>query len=366
MTGLRRLIPRAVVRHLRGMQHRAQIRAIARAHAARRPVTPAPLLDVAVVIPVHDDAHRLARLLDSLRPMGLSQIVVVDDGSAVPVVATGVTLIRHDTALGPGPARSAGVAAVTASHLIFIDSDDLPTADLAGLLADLAATDPTTPDLAGPDPFDICLFKYADSRFSNPGHWGQPPWDDAFWQAAGLATGALAEAPRAVWPLLAQTANYPWNKVYRTGFLRDHDIRCATTPVHEDLTLHWLCFHHAARILTSDRVCVWHMVAADAGRQTNRRGAERLAVFDAMAPVVAVLTAPDLRCALVGFVLGLADWIRGTLDAPHHADLDAALHHWLHVTIAGWHGDIATHDPALMARIATLTAPAPNPTGPAP
>ena len=342
MSRLRRMMPRGLVRRVRNMQHRAQIRAIQRAHARALPAAPADTLPVALVIPVHNDADRLARLLDRAQAMGVfDQIVVVDDGSDLPVQADDVTLIRHDIALGPGPARNAGLAAVTAPYLLFIDSDDLPTVDLTALLADLATV----------DPFDFCLFKHADSRFSNAGHWGQPDWDETFWQDAGTAIGALQQAPRAVWSLLAQTANYPWNKVYRTAFLRDHGIGCADTPVHEDITLHWLGFVHATRVLTSDRVCVWHMIAPGAGRQTNRRGAERLAVFDALAPVVAATRDADMRAALVTFVLGLADWIKGTLDPPHHAAFDAALHDWLSGSVSGWHADIAALDPALAARI---------------
>ncbi|MBU2359083.1 MAG: glycosyltransferase [Alphaproteobacteria bacterium] len=341
MSRLRRMIPRGLKRQLRRMQHRAQIRAITRAHAKTAPQAPDLLLPTALVIPVHNDAVRLARLLAVARDMGFAQIVVVDDGSEPPVQAENVTLIRHDAPRGPGPARNAGIDAVTTPYLAFIDSDDLPTAALPALLADLAED----------ADFDICLFKHADSRFSNADHWGQPDWDEALWQAANRAIGTLAEAPCAVWPLLAQTANYPWNKVYRTAFLRDHGIRFAGTPVHEDITPHWLCFVHADRIMTSDRACVWHMIAAEEGRQTNRRGAERLAVFDALAPVVAATHQPDMRAALVTFVLGLADWIRGTLDDTHRLAFEDALHHWLTVTVAGWHADIAATDPALAARM---------------
>ena len=341
MNRLRRMVPRGLIRRVRNIQHRAQVRAIQRAHARALPAAPASTLPLALVIPVHNDADRLARLLDRAQAMGVfNQIVVIDDGSDIPVQIDDVTLIRHETPLGPGPARNAGLAAVTLPHVLFCDSDDLLLPDLAALLADLADT----------GAFDFCLFKHADSRFSNAGHWGQPDWDEAFWQDAGLAVGALQDAPRVAWPLLAQTANYPWNKIYRTAFLRDHSIGCADTPVHEDITLHWLGFAHATRILTSDRICVWHMIAG-AGRQTDRRGAERLAVFDALAPVVAATRDADMRAALVTFVLGLADWIKGTLDTAHHAAFDGALQDWLSGSVSGWNADIAAIDPVLAARI---------------
>ena len=341
MSRLRRLVPRGVKRLIRSQRQRAQVRAIHRAHARAQPPAPAPLLPTALVIPVHNDAARLMRLLAVARDIGFAQIVVVDDGSDTPVQAADVTLIRHDRPLGPGPARSAGLAQVTAPYVLFIDSDDLPTAELVPLLA----------DLAGAGPFDLCLFKHVDSRVANFGHWGQPPAEEAHWQRAGLAIGALRDAPRDSWPDLAQTTNYPWNKVYRTAFLRDHDIRCADVTLHEDIAMHWQSFLHATRILTSDRPCVWHLIDPDAARQSNRNGPERLALFDALAPVVAADLPPDLRVAFARFVLALTDWARGVVAPAHRDAFDAALSRFLSQGIRHWHADIAAADPDLMAKI---------------
>ena len=348
MSRLRRLVPRGIKRVIRTQQQRAQVRAIHRAHARAVTPPPAPLLPTALVIPVHNDAVRLARLLDVARDIGFAQIIVVDDGSDSPVVAPDVTLFRHDTALGPGPARSAGLALVTAPYVLFIDSDDLPTANLVPLLADLAERAGAR---AGAAPFDFCLFKHVDSRVANFGYWGQPDGDEAHWQRAGLSIGALRDAPPAAWPDLAQTTNYPWNKVYRTAFLTDHAIRCADVTVHEDIAMHWLSFLHATRVLTSDRACVWHMIDPDAARQSNRSGTERLALFDALAPVVVAGLPPALRVAFVRFVLALTDWARTVIAPAHHAAFDAALTQFLTDTVSDWHADIIAADPALMARI---------------
>jgi hypothetical protein len=345
MSRLRRLVPRGIKRLIRTQQQRAQVRAIHRAHARAVPPVPPPLLPTALVIPVHNDADRLASLLDVARDIGFAQIIVVDDGSDVPITAPDVTLFRHKTALGPGPARSAGLALVTAPYVLFIDSDDLPTADLVPLLA----------DLTNATPFDFCLFKHVDSRVANFGYWGQPEGDERHWQAAGLAIGALRDAPPAAWPDLAQTTNYPWNKVYRTAFLTDHNIRCADVTVHEDIALHWRSFFHASRVLTSDRTCVWHLIDPDAARQSNRSGVERLALFDALAPVVASGPPPAMRVAFVRFVLALTTWARTVMEAEHLPAFDAALTQWLTQTVHHWHADITAADPALLARMTAQT-----------
>ncbi len=95
--------------------------------------------DVAVVIPVRDDADALPATLARLGPV--AEVVVVDDGSADPGpvaravaravgdVATepgttpAVRVVRHDRSRGPGAARATGVAASSAPFVAFVDAD---------------------------------------------------------------------------------------------------------------------------------------------------------------------------------------------------------------------------------------------------
>lgn len=313
--------------------HRA---ALAAAAAAPAP----PRLAPALVIPVWNDADGLARLLDQVRRAGLfSQIVVVDDGSDCPVAqAPDLTLIRHARPMGGGVARNTGLAAVQASHVLFFDADDLPTGELADLLADLHGQD-----------FDFCLFRHADSRVAAELRRGQPDWDDVHWQASGHAIGTLAEAGAAARAHLVQTANYPWNKVYRTGFLRQHGIGCAPTMVHQDIPLHWLGFLKAGQVLVSDRICAWHQVAMAGDRLTNRTGPERLQVFEALEPVgqAAATADPAMRLALARFVPGLVDWIAARIDPALLPRLRQAEADWLTRHVAPWMDAVESADKAL-------------------
>jgi mycofactocin system glycosyltransferase len=86
--------------------------------------------DVTVVIPVKDRPEALARLLTALRAdpatAGLP-VVVVDDGSSVPVSSTpGVRVLRHDSSRGPAAARNAGLRTATTPVVAFLDSDCVP------------------------------------------------------------------------------------------------------------------------------------------------------------------------------------------------------------------------------------------------
>ena len=321
-------------------------------------------LPLALAIPVHDDRDGLLRLLTRVARLDcVAQVVVVDDGSQVPLVADelraawadDLTLLRHDLARGPGPARNAALEKVTGDHVLFIDADDLPTPELPLLLRDLATRD-----------FDFCLFQYHDTRQEQALLWGQMPWDQAIWREAHVATGALNSPAPGDTAHLVRCANYPWNKIYRTAFLRDHAIGCSDILLHEDVELHWRSFLHADTILTSDRIGVIHFVDEKGSRLTNRSDAERLAVFGPLARIATEIAAeiatemetganPGKRALLAPpfarFAAGLIAWIADNIDPQHREALNVATRAFLCDQLPPAISDEITRaDPDLVAR----------------
>lgn len=69
---------------------------------------------------------------------------------------------------------------------------------------------------------------------------------------------------------------YPWNKIYRTDFLRKHNILCSETPVHNDVRLHWLSFLYAENVQASRRIGAVHIIGDRSHHLTERKGRERL------------------------------------------------------------------------------------------
>lgn len=121
-----------------------------------------------VVIPVKDDHDGLQQTLTELRTDAgtgctpIVRIVVVDDGSAVPVTAPvradgpPVTVIRNEQPTGPGPARQRGLAQVATPLVAFVDAavavDRAGLVELASCFADEAvvAAAPRVRSLAAP------------------------------------------------------------------------------------------------------------------------------------------------------------------------------------------------------------------------
>ncbi|HEV7721322.1 MAG TPA: mycofactocin biosynthesis glycosyltransferase MftF [Iamia sp.] len=83
--------------------------------------------DVAVVIPVRGTVAELAPTLAALGPVG--EVVVVDDGSRVPIAGLGadVRILRHDRSRGPGAARETGWRATDRAVVAFVDAEVVPS-----------------------------------------------------------------------------------------------------------------------------------------------------------------------------------------------------------------------------------------------
>jgi glycosyltransferase involved in cell wall biosynthesis len=102
-------------------------------------------LPVTVVVPTKDRPAVLAQALHTvLGQRGVEvRVLVVDDGSAVPVEVADprVEVLRNERPLGPSAARNRGAAAATTRWLAFCDDDDVWSPDkLAGQLAALERT----------------------------------------------------------------------------------------------------------------------------------------------------------------------------------------------------------------------------------
>lgn len=278
-----------------------------------------------LAIPAHNDLDYLLKLLERANKLDcVAHVIVVDDGSdtaidkALLLDASGfgdeqMTLARHDSALGPGVARNHALALVKTDHVLFMDADDLPTTDLPHLLRDLRNRE-----------FDFCIFQHHDTRMNHKHRWGQMPGDQEHWRAADVDVGAISVVSDTGAARLSRTANYPWNKIYRTAFLRDNGIGCSDIPLHEDVELHWLGFLNANRILASDRIGVIHFVAEHGNRSTNRQGRERLEVFKPLKKIarqVQIGNMDHYALPFFGFSLGLIHWISNSLAPQWQRDL---------------------------------------------
>ncbi len=281
-------------------------------------------MTLALVIPVCDDVSGARAVVAQAVNLGIfAQIILCDDASEVPLAAENFDdiagldalafeLLHTETRQGAGAARNLGLAQVCTSHLLFFDADDHLLPPLADLWHRLQG-----------QMFDFCVFKHLEQRNSEMSPEGMFPEDEARWQAVGARQPLSRLEPEAA-PALARVAAYPWNKIYRTDFLRDNDISCVETLVHNDIALHWLGFMRAQIILCADLRCCAHVICQGRDHLTNRRGSVRLQVFEAVSAVLAHIgeTDHDWRFAFTCFYLDLLGWARERVQGGVLAEFD--------------------------------------------
>lgn len=236
--------------------------------------------DLAIVIPVWNLPEDLDRLLGQVADLGIfAQVVIADDASeldcgpaaspnAARLSAAGVEVLhlRSEVQRGAGHARNRGLRAVTTENVLFFDADDSLGKDLASIWDQHRDADCP----------DFTIFRHSDSRVEeSEGRSGTFRGEEVLWDRAlsGDGTRLLSLRERAD---LVMISAYPWNKIYRTGFLRDHDITCSETPVHNDIRLHWLSFLKAGRIQAARGIGAVHIIGDRGHHLTARRGEDRL------------------------------------------------------------------------------------------
>ena len=273
--------------------------------------------EITFVIVAYNDVAGVARHFDYFAASGETvELIVVDDcstdgldalvASAQLPASVHLRYRRNPENRGPGASRNSGLVLVDTKYVMFLDADDLLSDSFFHYLR-------LSPLANGAD---FVLFKYHLSTFMEQRQsYTMHPEDNQFFSNIGLCsfpnrTFALEEIPSVL-----RTINFPWNKVYRTAFLRRAGILFPSYRMHEDILPHWTSFLAAGRfgILHWAPPLIHHFEAPNAKRATNYFGEHRLRAFDAL---LAVHThnqehrlAEMLHPELIAFSEGLGDWM---------------------------------------------------------
>ncbi len=305
--------------------------------------------DVSVIIPMHNAAATVERLVGSLLAIDAVsvEVVVVDDassdGSPELVAALGrdeVVLERFETNRGAGIARNRGFAVATGRYALFFDADD--EIHPAALAAAVQGLDETSADLA------FLPYRYRRGHATND---GMNVFDAAAW-------GRYVTAPRRLTrlgevPQLLGFSSYPWNKVLRTDHYRRTGLRFSGTPVHNDILGHWLTLLDSTSILLVDQPLCTHIVAEGGRNLTNRESRARLSLIDALEETYTELERrPDRRSRYAhhywDFVLRVGGWATSRLTPDVIDEFNLRMqHHLLRMNLGDFARMRVRRDPVL-------------------
>ena len=283
-----------------------------------------PNKDLAVVIPVWNLPDDTAALLGQIEEMDLfSEVIVSDDASDPPCdpAAFGFTAerldarliyLRSETQRGAGHARNLGLKEVTAGNVIFFDADDRLEPGLADIY------DLHLRGIEGVGIADFTIFRHQDSQVvAKEGRAGSFVDDEQLWdEAIGKKRDHVLNLEERAH--LAPVSAYPWNKIYRTGFLRENGIDCSETPVHNDVKLHWQSFTRAQNVLALREIGATHVVGDRGHHLTTRPGEDRFCIFDILKELTEDIRGLDGNMILmrhfIHFVHRVCEWNLSFLD----------------------------------------------------
>ena len=271
------------------------------------------MAQVSVIIPVYNIERHLRQCLDSVAGQTLKdlEIICVDDGStdkspeilADYAAKDGRFQIITQPNAGPGTARNTGMARATGEYLIFLDSDDWFEPDFLERM--VAKAKGTGADVT------ICRAVEFDTHSGKelPSEWM-------------LRTKLLPKKPcfspqEVSANLFYFTWGWPWDKLYRTEYLRQGGFSYPALPNSEDLSFVFLSLAGAKSLAVEDTVLVHHRVNRGTS-VSNSRSAHPEAPYQAIRELEKGLRErglyPIFERSFLDWALGFLIWNTASME----------------------------------------------------
>jgi glycosyltransferase involved in cell wall biosynthesis len=120
---------------------------------------------------------------------------------------------------------------------------------------------------------------------------------------------------------LLRLGNYPWIRLTKTSFIRQHNLQFGSTAVHNDIRFHWHSLVAAESLgICPGPVCT-HFLHEGGSQLTSITDERRLQVFDALAETYAVISTypryTEIRETWINFCREIIAWARDNTEKRH-------------------------------------------------
>ena len=219
---------------------------------------------VSVIVPLYNATGALASLVRNLQRQTLSdfEVLLVDDGSTDDTLdlarkltaRDGRFAVLHQENAGPGEARNTGLDAAQGTYVVFLDDDDIPARNL------LKHACRTAEDADA----DIVIWqtRHTDVRtgetYPSPDRWDPEAFPRVFDPAEHAQD------------LFGTFRNWPWDKMFRRGFLEHAGLRFPPLYRTEDLAFTCSALACASRIALLDEELYTYRVFDDESSTQTR------------------------------------------------------------------------------------------------
>ena len=281
---------------------------------------------VSVIIPVHNTEKYLKSCLDSVQQQTLHEFecLCVDDGSSDgswDILKTyessdGRFRVLKNAGETAGGARNTGIDEARGEYIICLDSDDFFEPDLLRALYERAKADDL--DLAV-----CCADSYLDEekRFDVAAGVVRA---DLWRRMGGRAFCPHADMPESMFQLVSAS---PWNKLWKTGFVRQHGLRYQSLRNSNDTFFTYMGLMQARRVALVDKVLVhWRVRRHSLTRRLDRHPDCFIDSLAALAAGVAAQPeAAAVKSSLMTLCADVAAWRTDTLPRPVQEEVRHAM-----------------------------------------
>ena len=230
---------------------------------------------ISFIIPVYNVAPYLSKCLDSVLAQTMSdiEIICINDGSTD---NSGEILqnfaakdkrikIINQSNMGISAARNTGLRAVQSDYVMFVDSDDYISVDMAEKLYKMMISE--NPDAV------ICSAECVNRLPKDAGadviewqSWLQP-WFDEY-----VKTTGVYDVPKTIKDTFISVV---WNKLYKTSIIKDYQIEFPLGLIEEDEYWLWAYMIHCKKYaFVNERL--YYYIQRSGSIMTTRNGNEKV------------------------------------------------------------------------------------------
>jgi glycosyltransferase involved in cell wall biosynthesis len=120
---------------------------------------------------------------------------------------------------------------------------------------------------------------------------------------------------------LLRLGNYPWIRLTKTSFIREHNLKFGSTDVHNDIRFHWHSLVAAESLGVSPEPVCTHFLHQGGNQLTSIKDERRLQVFDALAETYAVISTypryAEIRETWISFCREIIAWAKDNIERKH-------------------------------------------------
>lgn len=272
---------------------------------------------ITVVIPLYNAEEYVESFFEGYNVAQNIDFIIVNDASTDDSLKIWSNFVERNNIraeiidvkenMGAANARNVGLSKVKSPYVLFLDADDIPVWPSFPILYETISEN---------NDFDIVYFKYAlfqsiEELKPPHGH------DNRFYKAHA---NKIIETPKKSKDLL-KTVAFPWNKLYRTNFVKQHLLEFSHFKVHNDLGFVWKAnlLAEKAYVLTETLYLHREHAPSNINSITQISDEKRLQIFDVFTDVdnfILELSEQDKVSlgAWDDFKRDLLFWCKGKLD----------------------------------------------------